>query len=294
MNTIVATTTWDCADLIETFLRHCQRFEIHQVLVMDFDSTDGTREVLTSPTWRSFVTLVPFPGISGLDSSNRLLAVAKASHWKDHWCLFCDPDEFLVTPSMTVNGPALAAAAADAMAMVLPRFNVTAERSIAKSYQDRLSLEDAITLRIDRRCTRSVESDMLQDILEPPWIFSDIPGKALATIEGAARIGDGDHTVETSGRLSPVPDGIYLLHYPFRSFRSFADKIARAESDFRANPDLAAVYGWQLRRWIRLASQGVLHQEYLQQFIADADVASFVANGTVVRDRSLAAFHQRL
>ena len=67
MNAIVITTTWNCVDLISTFLKHSHQVGFRHVLVMDFDSVDGTREVLTSPEWETFVTLAPFPGIAGLD-----------------------------------------------------------------------------------------------------------------------------------------------------------------------------------------------------------------------------------
>ena len=58
---IIATTTGNCIDLVTAFLTHYQRLDIEHALVMDFDSTDGTRDVLTSDAWKPFVTLVPFP-----------------------------------------------------------------------------------------------------------------------------------------------------------------------------------------------------------------------------------------
>ena len=48
MNAIVATTTWNCVDLISSFLEHYQRLGFQRVLVMDFNSIDGSRDLLTS------------------------------------------------------------------------------------------------------------------------------------------------------------------------------------------------------------------------------------------------------
>jgi len=258
--------------------------------VMDFNSVDGTRELLTSDEWSSFVVVEPFPGIAGLDSSDLLLASAKRSFSGDCWCLFCDPDEFLITPSMTIAD--LSAHVKRGDSSVLPRFNVTAERSIAQFDQDRLTAEDALTLRIDRQHQRKITPRTLMEPLDPPWIFTAIPGKTLVSIGAAIAIGDGDHTATTTGSTVPAPDGVYLLHYPFRSFRSFATKIELAEGDFAANRDLPLTYGWQLRRWIELARRGQLFEEYLSQFVADEDVERLLLDGTLVRECRIATRRQ--
>jgi hypothetical protein len=285
----VVTTTWNCADLVGAFLAHYRQLGFERVLVMDFDSTDGTRDILCSREWRSLVTLVPFPGLSGLDSSNLLLSLARRAPAHGRWCLFCDPDEFLVTPSMRVDDPLLARVMAGTTALTLRRFNVTAERSIARDAPARLSPHDALHLRIDRRHDRVVESDMVKDVLDPPWIFTAIPGKVFVDVDAAVAIGDGDHTVETKGRTAVAPDGVYLLHYPMRSYSRFAEKIEQAESDFRANSHLPPTYGWQLKRWIVVARRGGLYDEYLSQFVPDVDVEQLLADGTLTRDRSVVA-----
>jgi hypothetical protein len=292
MNAIIATTTWNCVELIETFLLHHRRLGFQQILVMDFDSVDGTRDVLMSNEWKSFVGVVPFPGIADLDSSNLLLAAAKRSLAGDSWCLFCDPDELLVTPSMSI-GADLALSENGAQSVVLPRFNVTAERSVAQFNQERLTPLDALTLRVDRREHRTIEPHSLTDALEPPWIFTAIPGKAFVSIDAATWIGDGDHTAQTPLGAERPPDNIYLLHYPFRSFRSFSAKIELAEKDFGANANLSPTYGWQLRRWIKLARRGRLFEEYLCQFVPDENVDQLLRNGTLSREWRIATCHQR-
>jgi hypothetical protein len=292
MNAIVATTSWNCLDLISSFLTHYQRLGFQRALVMDFNSVDGTREVLTSDEWKAFVVLEPFPGIAGLDSSNLLLATAKRSFSSDCWCLFCDPDEFLITPSMTIVD--LSAHMSRHDSCVLPRFNVTAERSIAQFDQNRLTAQDALTLRIDRQHQRTIEPQALMEPLDPPWIFTAIPGKAFVSIDAAIAIGDGDHTAATAGPMAPAPYGVHLLHYPFRSFRSFTAKIQLAERDFAANHDLPPTYGWQLRRWIQFARRGQLFDEYLCQFVPDQDVERLLQDGTLVREWRIATRRQRV
>ena len=207
MNAIVITTTWNCVDLISTFLKHSLQVGFRHVLVMDFDSVDGTRDVLTSSEWDTFVTLAPFPGIAGLDSSNLLLAQAKASFGRDYWVLFCDPDELLVTPSMDTVDLDSIGRIEGADCLLLPRYNVTAVRSVARFEQERLTPFDALTLKIERRHHRTIDPCALAGPLNPPWIFTAIPGKAFVSLDTATRIGDGDHTAETAHPPVSAPPG---------------------------------------------------------------------------------------
>jgi hypothetical protein len=220
------------------------------------------------------------------------LAVAKRSCGSGQWCLFCDPDELLVTPSMRIDSSDLATVVSGGVSVSIPRFNVTAEVSVAQSAPHRLSPLDALNLRIDKRHERRVAGDALNDVMQPPWIYTAIPGKVFVAVTAAIAIGHGDHVVESAGGVAPTPSGVYLLHYPFRSFESFTAKIESATLDFGANPDLPPGYGWQLRRWIALARQGKLREEYLNQFVPNEDVEQFLRNGTLTREWRIARRHR--
>ncbi|MEO5671697.1 MAG: glycosyltransferase family 2 protein [Ramlibacter sp.] len=290
---LVVTTTWNSVDHIETFLRHYSRLGFERVLVMDFDSTDGTLEILASTQWRGFVELVPFPGIESLDSSNVMLALAKRKFPETHWCLFCDPDELLVTPTMEVGdfGPDLVMGN---LQVSVPRFNVTGPRSIAEHDDQRMTARDALALRIDGRCSRNPAIDGQALVLDPPWIFTAIPGKTCVRLGSALSIGGGDHHAQTVAERSLTASaGIYLLHYPFRSYAAFAKKIEMARINFASNHVDQPGYGWQLRRWIRLAESEGLYEEYLQQFIPDGDVESMVQAGKLTRDDAIRNFSHR-
>lgn len=291
----MATTTWNSIDHVDTFLHHYRALGFDRVLVMDFDSTDGTRDILTARKWQGFVELVPFPGIASFDSSNDMLSIARQRSSLDSWCLFCDPDELLVTPSMKSHELAPEGEGdSDAELVSIPRFNVTAPLSVARDENQRMSALDALTLRIDGRHRRSIDQAIPMDTLDPPWIFTDIPGKVLVRLDAATSIGDGDHVAHTShNRSATVRDGTYLLHFPFRTYEAFVNKIELARVFYAAYPDLPPHFGWQLKRWIRLADARKLHEEYLQQFIPDEDVERHLQNRVLFQDKSVLTFHQR-
>ncbi len=284
---VLATTTWNSLDLVAIFLDHYRRLGFDHVFVLDFDSSDGTREVLTSTEWHGFITLVPFPGLASLDSSNVLLSIARNACSAADWCLFCDPDELLVTPSMS-SGTLLPAAADEWVS--IPRYNMTGPSSYA-TLEAPLAHVHALTLRVMRRCARSPE-EIRQAALDPPWIFTAIMPKCLVRLGSTLRIGEGDHVAVTmNDRWSVAADGVHLSHYPMRRYQTFRDKVEMARLDFAENPHLSQQHGWQVRRWVQMSDEGTLHAEYLQQFIADDAVERLVADRTLVRDETVSRFH---
>jgi len=293
MDGIVATTTWNSIDLIRPFLGHYRRLGFGRALVMDYASDDGTRDVLEADEWRDFVTIVPFPGLASLDSSNILLTIAKTDT-NAQWCLFCDPDELLRLPDGTRLNDWLAVLPAAAESIVIPRFNMTGALSGARLEATERSHVEALRLRILRRCARVDPHDIDMAALEPPWIFTAILPKVMVRVATALVIGEGDHSARTENDSTwDASEGVRLLHYPIRTFSAFRQKVDLARRDFTANPHLRQAHGWQVRRWINLASAGRLLEEYYRQFIPDEDVGGLIADGTLCRDDSVTVVEPR-
>ncbi len=282
---IIITTTWNSARIIEAFLDHHRALGFDLVMVMDFGSTDGTLDVLRSKTYTGFVELVAFPGIADLDSSNIMLAMAKARNHGDSLCLFCDPDEFLVLGS----GRTLADLdLADASALVLNRFNVTGLRSEALADPDSIHPLGCLNLKIvTRRNPEDFEKE--SGDLRSPYIFTYIWPKVLVKLADTIAIGVGDHRADFVGDAHRLVERshAYLLHYPFSTFDALKRKLDLSRLDFAANPTLPPSYGWHVRRWIRLDDADRLREEYASHFIADADLPMLLSSGMVEIDDSV-------
>jgi hypothetical protein len=290
----VATTTWDSLDILPAFLRHYRKLGVRRVLVMDLGSNDGTADLLGSGEWRDFVEPVAFPGLALLDSSNVMLSTARRTANPGEWCLFCDPDEFLVVSPMAADSLARASLGPPLEQMLIPRFNMTGPRSVTQHSRLEDDAVSLLTLRVDRRHRRNGQQEIASDVLAPSWIFTEIPGKVLVRLDTALSVGDGDHSASTATSVpAGTLDGARLLHYPFRSYPGFHSKIERARLDYAANPQLPPSFGWQVRRWIRLHDAGRLHDEYLQQFIPDETVNALLDANTLCRDETVRNFHRR-
>jgi hypothetical protein len=281
---LLATTTWNSSDIIGTFLEYYRRLGVDRVLLMDFDSTDQTQEIARS--FGDFVSLVPYPGIANLDSSNIMLALGQQRFGPDARCLFCDPDEFLVVPDGVGAGQL---GLHSARGISIPRHNVTARVSDVLERPDELTPIGCLNLRIDRRAVRNVPQDMFLDELTPPWIYTAIPGKVSVRLGSATAIGAGDHgaTFTNSEAIESAAPGTYLLHYPFRRYGEFQEKIRLSRIDFGTNAHLHLSRGWQHRRWHRIADEGRLKDEYLHQFVPDGAVQGLLEDGTLSVDDSV-------
>ena len=100
-DTIVLTSTWNSSDLIDLFVDHYLKLGVNRIMVMDYGSNDDTIEKLKAKR-NIEIEIFKLAQIKDSDSSNELLAIAQ-ERFPNSKALFCDPDEFLVTPNMHIN-----------------------------------------------------------------------------------------------------------------------------------------------------------------------------------------------
>lgn len=261
----ILTGVWDNADLLDDWLGHHQGLGIAGVMAMDFGSTDGSLEILRSSRWSSFVVMVDFPGIT--PNHSRLLIEAARSRWPQGWALMIDPDEFLFTATADVHDPLLRGAMAAAPAAVIPRFELTTLRSVASAGgPERPGLED-LSLRVVEQDQGKVVVDLASDC---------VPSRSTHKVYGA-----GNPT-------ELAPTDVMLLHAPVRSFARFEQKVEHAAYTISQSPFLDEGHAWHWRRWIAIRDEGGLWDEYLEQFVADADVPGLLADGALAEEHRLA------
>ena len=276
---IVSTTTWNTKDMLELFLLHYEALGVDAVHVVDYHSHDGTQELLTSVRWRDFVNLVS--ATDKLDERpSRVLPLLQQTYPAYTLCLFCDADELLVTPNMTVTDVGLHATAGS----VVPRFNMTGPRSLVLAVDAEMNIKNDLFLQVLDTVQRTSEEKLValeQGRLEPPWIYTNMPGKVLVNLGDTTDLASGNHSANVRrGELADIPPDCYLLHYPFRSFAEFVAKIAMVQIEFEEGPERPWDFGWHQRRWLRLKEKpGGLKSEYLQQFVSDGHIEPMIRSG---------------
>lgn len=294
----IATSTWNSADLIEGFLEHYKRLDASVIFVADLGSTDGTLDILDSPRWRGMIHHLRLEKPLEVDFNPKLLELARST-LGDGWCTYLDPDEFLVTPNMTLYDTC----AEDTPYVVVPEHNVTARRSAADGTDAELSPFGALTLRIDGCIPDRKPSEKVStEPLTPPWIFNCQPGKVVVRLDHEVSLHPGAHRADVSGvpeHSSPID--CYILHFPFRTYEEFWRKIDMADLHFSAygSYDEPRKKGgvprtaWHYYRWIECRDRGELYDEWVAQFLPDDVVSDLLADGTLVEDTRVKDFHSR-
>jgi len=265
--------------VLEPWLHHVERVGAAAVLVMDYGSSDGTRAILESDRWSRLVRMYDVPSLQA-DTSNDLLAIAKADH-PGSWCLFCDPDEFVVTPAMNLRD--LLPVQTGSSIMSVPRRNMTGARSAAISGNSPGNPLKWLTLRVERRSERTGDEHAGRAELSSPWIFTAIPGKVLVRVDQVDSIGAGDHEATASTGGTDCPEESLLLHFPFRSLEQFRLKLQHARQHIDEDPQPAGS-PWQYVRWLGMPDERAVREEYEAQFVDDAEVAALLRDGALVED----------
>ena len=200
------------ADIIEPFVRHTLAWVDHH-LVFDYDSTDGTREILGALQREGLpVTLFTdgAPGHLQQARSNHLTRLAAQAHGAD-WVLPLDADEFLTGPDRPALERSLAAAGADRPAS-LPLLDY------CPTTADDASVINPV-LRL-RHC--QAQPSRTRKIFLPGSLARD-PG--LITGKGSHALYRGDDILPDH----PLPDVFQLAHFALRSPQHQMLRVVRAE-----------------------------------------------------------------
>ena len=281
----VITSTWDSIGLIEPFLEHQFKLGVDLVYVIDLGSTDGTLDVLEQSHWGGSVRVHNLPH-RRVDSAEFVLRLAREKIGYG-WCQLCDPDEFMVVPGGNLGSVLKRLEETGVAAVSIPRFNMTGARTTALAgyLEQDTNFRSHLIYEIRERYKRSL-ADGIPTRLEPPWIYTEIGPKVTFRIEQAMSLSVGGHKVELAHLGSECLDhGLHYLHYPIRSYAEFEHKVRCAKLDFEVHFDAPPSMAWHWRRWVELLDRGLLHEEYMAQFLDDGSLPDLLARGAVAHRR---------
>jgi hypothetical protein len=282
---VVAVQVLDNADTLREYLEWYRELEVDLVLAHDFGSVDGSRDILDEYARRNFVKWSHHPNkcIQNYDPTAKLARQARDEHGAD-WVLHFDTDEFLCVEGDDLRAVLDRATENDLTVLPTRGANMTGHTPPAGHNPLR-----TLTLRIDRGLRPTVEEQIAG---EPPFpfVFFHWPPKAIVKAPAFSEYGPGNHRAESAwGRTGEAPQ-LRFLHFPFRGFEALETKVRHAEEWFAANPQLEAKprWGWHWRRWVRMAREGRLREEYDRQFVSPERAAELIADGSCAIDRTVA------
>jgi hypothetical protein len=122
-----------------------------------------------------------------------------------------------------------------------------------------------------------------------------LPGKVCHRAFADIEVGQGNHEVRRDGhQVTAEPGPITILHFPMRSYRQFANKIAKGGAAYRRNTNLPAEIGSTWRRLYEVWQHGELEAYVQKSIVHDDAIARGLREGRFVMDQRLQEVLSRL
>jgi len=281
---VLITMPYDQVDILEDFLDWHLHIGIDLILALDGGSTDGTRDVLDKYATTGRVVWFPLTerDMTKYSIADTLATMARQQYQAD-WIIYCDVDEFLST-----HGEPLRAILAECKRDEITCLDIPRRTMTGLPIPPGRRATEALTLRIDRTVVPTAEKQITWDF-GVPFVFLEVGGHLAVRASAVQNFGMGMHAGTTTWGRSGTSD-LYILHFAIRGYDEFVQKVQNAERWIRDNPHLPPAWGWHWRRWIHLAKNGSLREEYDRQFVSSERWSELALDGTCTVDTTVASW----
>ena len=241
------------------------------IIAMDNLSVDRTPEILREYERRGVLLTISQTGDDYMQFRwVTEMARMASKHSGADWVINSDADEFWY-PERGNLKDILGAVASNVDAVKVERTNF-----LPRTIEDGAFFADVMTTR---------ERVSLNPLGNP--LPCKVCHRALAAIE----VEQGSHSVRLSGRPLPTANvAITILHFPIRSYRQFANKIALGGAAYERNTELDPRVGVTWRELYKIWKKGELEAYYQKLMLSEAEIERGETEGRFIRDYRLRDF----
>ncbi len=276
-------TVKDEVEIIGQMIDHHRALGFDMFVVCDVSSTDGTFEILEGHRSRDNFQLIRIEDSDYLESHvPTVLETLKKTGIV--WVVFVAADEFCI-PATGVLRDCTGLANTDLL--LVDRFNIPVgpsgpmmpDKLVRNRYDELLLIAEPI----------ANFPSYLQQHPSSPWIIgADDPG-TIARIERIGAVTDGFHNIVAADN-TPLrwsrPADLLIAHLPFTTRARFARKVDNARRFLVARDAAGGEYrerqlAWHWRRWVAMANEGRLDQEFERSIFDDGTIAELRSKGIV-------------
>jgi glycosyltransferase involved in cell wall biosynthesis len=271
----------DDVELIEQAIDHLRAIGVDLIIACDLGSSDGTYEIMEryrsdDDFWLFRLTEDSDQYAAGWDRAN--IALAKSAGVD--WVLSLDADEFWIPREGSLKASPLLK---EFDVLSVDRFNVPLgvngpmmpSRLVPERYEELLVI------------AKPVEDPQAHLVRNPgdAWIRMWQDPKVMFRPERIISLGFAGHDAfacDPRPLRRTRPSDLVIIHLPFTTQMRFArkiDNIRRTEGD-DADYD-ADRPGWHWRRWVAMAQQGRINEEFEASRFSESVTADYRAEGTI-------------
>ena len=271
----------DEADVIRSNIEFHLARGVDGIVAIDNGSRDGTRDILDEYARAGVAVVFDEPGRNYAQSKwvTRAALYARDTLAAD-WIINNDADEFWVAPGGTLKTAVQGAGIAQ---LNCPRRNMIC----AHERLDDRPWVDQLVYRVADPVQRPAMSDIYTTPLPCPYLYLDLPPKAMVRARDLTEVAQGNHSAKFAGRVESADAEIEIFHFPVRSRAQFERKVVQGGEAYMANTELPEGMGWHWRRWYRIW-QGSGLQAVLDDVLpSEKKLAADLGSNTVLADHRL-------
>lgn len=268
----------DEADVIEAMIVHHVNQGIDRFIVTDNGSVDGTTSILNRYAQAGLVDLRIDP-VHRKQQSTAVTSMARDAYtqYGADWVINADADEFWVSKSgsLTVK-QALEETPSSIQSFTAPVIDMTGPPARAGTGLNRLIYRDN---RTDAELRRV-------------GLFAHSTPDAVHIGHASVEVAQGNHKVSLASLGQPPEHAmIEALHFSWRSWEQFSQKVANAGRAYKNSPDLTPSPNHQgMRDYVRL-QQGSLLAHYVARHPTVQELVDGLADGTYTIDERISSEH---
>jgi glycosyltransferase involved in cell wall biosynthesis len=265
----------DEVELIERTIEHLRAIGADLIIAVDSRSTDGTAEILQSYESKDNFWLFQMddlgrgqhPEQMWLRRNTEIIKRAEAD-----WVILLDADEYWLPVSGSLKD---CSALCTSDILSVDRFNVPLQPSGAMM-PDELIRSRYSEIFLFAKPISNLRRE-LQENPHTAWV-QGVPGpKVMARAKQIAGWTVGMHDAIPADGIQPVrskPSDLIIAHLPFTTFSRFARKVENIRHVFaKFDSYFPGEMGWHWRRWVTLADEGKLREEFEKQVFSEDAVA---------------------
>ncbi len=263
------------ADIIEKNIRYHAKTGVDNFVVMDNNSTDGTREILEELKKEYEITIIDEKGIYNQAKWMTKLTHIARKKYNPTWLIPNDADEFWYSEKSlkdTINSKK--------RVLTVDRFNFLLQEN-KKWYESEVRVENPVFYRKNTQLSAEKISIVLTKI-SPKVIINP---KGLLWIRGgnhkALNIFDFRDYFRHYDKIKRF-EKVKVFHFPIRSFEQFKKNIENRKKLLENGAKMGPHY----KRWVKLLNEGKLEEEFYNNLVfKDEEIKILEKYGIVVKDK---------
>ena len=272
----------DEIDIIEANIRTHAKLGIDAFVVMDNNSSDGTREKLDELSKEFEMTIIDEKGLYNQSKWMKRLATTAKNKYNPRWVINNDADEFWIPKDNRTLKEILSVT--KGAVLTCQRYNMVLDESVSKGnfFDAEYHVHNPVFYR--------KETQLTQDY--PSIVLSKIGPKVITDPKGLLIIRGGNHKAlhlrnlwdywRNYDKIKRFPD-IEVFHYVIRSWEQFEKhiKIRKRLLEDKKHVRMGPHY----RRWVKLYNEGRLKEEFENRIVFKNDAMEvFKRYGIVQKD----------